>query len=267
MKSGESSNDPNKENQSVSESETQKLLKAYADRMTSLEAELKALRSTAPTQQQTTPGISNGVTAEDIQRLIESNTKNAKKDLNYEEGIYEHEIPIEDYLEEKDWVQFCVPKAGYTLSDDRRMGQIVKLPYGKRVIFFDYLLTNRSVQGKHTVTTPVATYVCKSNAERDWIRKHTFYDILIFESTSQAVSTDAEKALRFSRVFDVLKTQGAAQIFSEARKRGLSINENIDELKKTLAMAMVDAEFAVEKQAHGDRATEAFKERQLLGRA
>lgn len=263
MKSGESSSDPNKENMAISESETQKLLKAHADKMALLEAELKALKS-APAA---TPGTGQGITADDIQRLIESNTNKAKKDLNYEEGIYEHEIPVEDYLEEKDWVQFCVPKAGYTLSDDRRMGQIVKLPYGKRVIFFDYLLTNRSVQGKHTLTTPVATYVCKSKAERDWIRKHTFYDILIFESTSHAVSTDAEKALRFSRIFDVLKAQSAAQIFSEARKRDLPINENVDELRKSLAMKMVEVEFALEKQAHGDRATEAFKERSLLGRA
>lgn len=260
MKKGDDSEIPKQEKTvaSASNEEVLKALKSYQDKIAELEAKI---------QTQSVPS-GNGFGAKDILALAEAITNKTKEDVDFDSAIDESKIPVDDYLEMEKWVRFCVPKAGYALSDDMRNGRPVRLPFGKKMIFFEYVTLNRTQIGKHTTTVPIAVYTSKSKAEVEWIRKHSFYDILIFESSAQAANTNAEKALRLGKVMDSIKTWDYPNVVQSAKDYKIAMTiERPDELRKNLAIAMVEKEFEAEKISGQVRAEEAWKNNALIGRA
>ena len=259
MKKGEGSEIPKEEKtiSAASNEEVLKALKSYQDKISELEAKIQA---------QSTPS-GKGFEAKDILTLAEAITSKTKKDIDYNDAIDESQIPKDDYLDREHWVRFCVPKAGYIITDDVRDGMIVKLPFGKKEIFFEYLTLNRTEVGKNTATIPIATYTSKSKAEIEWLRKHKFYDTLIFESSSEAANTNAEKALRLGKIMDIIKTWDYPNVVQSAKDYKITMNvEKPDELRKSLAIAMVEKQFEDEKMAGQKRAQDAWKEDALISR-
>lgn len=249
----------------ITNEELQKAIKSYADQVTQLQRKLDEMAAAGPTA--STNKTVGGTNASDILALADAITKQTKKDINYEEGIDLSQIPADDYIDQKDWIRFCVPSGGYVISDDRRKGHVVKLPFGKQMIFFEHLLTNRRAVGKHTVTTPVATYTCKSKKEAEWIREHTLYGTFIFEDVGQVPGTTAEKALRLHSIMKTLTSLDFANVISQGKALGVPFNANPDEMVKQVAIAACEKEFEQLAMANGTRATEAWKEKALLGQA
>lgn len=260
MKTGEVKKD-GIESQPTANEEVLKVVKLYQEQMAALQKRLDELESNKGT-----PSISGNSTS-DILALAEAITKQTKKDINYKEGIDESQIPPDDYLDQKDWVRFCVPVGGYILTDDRRQGQIVNLPYGKETIFFEHLLTNRRAVGKDTVTTPIATYTCKSKKEAKWIKDHSLFGTFIFEDVGQVPGTNAEKALRLGTIRSVLNQHDVATLISQSKPFGIPFNSNVEQLKTQLAQAMCDAEYEKESLAKQDFAREAWKDSILMQEA
>lgn len=260
MKTGDVKKDGIESQPSANE-ETLRILKLYEDKMAALQKQLDELKQNPGN---TTAG---GTSASDILALAEAITNKTKKDINYKEGIDESQIPVEDYLDQKDWVRFCVPVGGYILADDRRMGQIVNLPYGKEIIFFEHLITNIRSDGKHIVTTPIATYTCKSKKEAKWIRDHSLFGTFIFEDMGQVPGTNAEKALRLGAIRGVLNQHDAPTIISQAKSFGVPFNANIEQMKTELAIAMCDAEYEKENLAKQQFAETAWKDTILMQQA
>lgn len=239
---------------SVTNLELLKVIKDLQDKTAQLEAQLQK-----PAVQQSTNGG-------DIKALAEAIASLNKKvdDIDYKKGIDESQIPADDILPREKWVTFCVPKAGYPLTCDQRNGYIVKLPYGKELIWFEFIHMNKALLGKHTVTTPIATYVCRSKKECDWIRNHSLFGTLIFESTKAAMNTDAEKAMRLATVVGMLKSKELPEIVADSRQFNLPFIENVDQMRTNLAMAMVDREYESYRKMETDRAEQAWKEQQLI---
>ena len=256
MTRGESWENQNEKKENVLSEDVLKILKSYEDKVKNLENKIATMSSGG-----------SSTSESDILRLAEAITNKTKKELDYEEGIDVSQIPHDDYLEAEKWVRFCVPKAGYVIVDDVRSGRIVKLPYGKKSIFFQYLLTNRKQNGKNVSTIPVATYTCKSKAEADWIRGHSLFGTLIFEDLGSIGNTDAEKALRLGAIIESVGMLDHATIISQATKDyGLPFDADPERLKRSLAYAILQKEYKDQEQVSERIAQETYKSKVLLGR-
>jgi len=255
MTKGEGSMNLNDENKNASNEELLSALKSYQDKFAELEKRVLTGQASG-----------SGFNGNDILTLAEAITSKTKKEINYKEGISVEAIPKNDYLEQDDWVRFCVPKVGYVLSDDKRMGHIVKLPYGKDVVFFEHLVTNKMQSGKNMITAPIAAYTSKSKAEVEWIRNHSLYGTLIFESSAIAASTNAEKALRLGKIMDLLRTWDVPNIVQSCRDHGIGFNENVEEMKKQLAFAMVEKQSEKDIEVSKKMAEDTWKDKLLIGR-
>lgn len=240
---------------SVSNVELLKIIKDLQDKTNQLEAQLK------------NPSTNTSTSNSDIKALAESIAGLNRKvdEIDYNRGIDESQIPEDDILTREEWVTFCVPKAGYPLTCDYRNGYIVKLPYGKQLIWFEFIHMNKAQAGKHTVTTPIATYVCKSRKEMEWIRNHSLFGTLIFESTKAAMNTDAERAMRLATVVGILKSKELPEIVADSRQFNLPfIKDNVEQMRHNLAMALVNREHDNYQTQEKERAEQAWKDQQLI---
>lgn len=240
-------------------SEKEKALEEKIKKFESLTAQLEERLSSlqAPSNQ--------NLDAQAILKLADAiKGQSQANELDYQSGIREDQIPEDDYLvDPKDWVTFCVPKAGYVLTDDKRKGHVVKLPFNRDAIFFEYITTNRTQNGKHTVTTPLSTYVCKSKAERDWIRNHSYYQSLIFESTTDAASVDSVKAMRTASIMNILRTKDTPSIISQARSLEIQFNGDVEATRMHIAQKMVEIEMDQKMKQIQDRLGATYLEKKI----
>lgn len=259
MTKGEDSQNLDDKNKEKSQDEILAALKAQGDKIAELQAKLN---------ERSLSNGGSGVTPADIMKLAEALSKRPKDDINYQDGIFLEQVPEEDYLEQENWVRFCVPCGGYALADDIRKGHIIKLPYGKKTIWFDFLLLNRRAVGKHTATIPIASYTSKSKAEVEWIRNHSKFGTFIFEDMGAVSNTTAEKALRLGRILEMINGMDYPVVVNMAtRDYGLKFNTNPEDLKRDLAYAMCDREFKADELRTENIAKESYKSALLLGRS
>lgn len=210
------------------------------------------------------------LSAEDIAKLIEASArgyKSAERDsgINYADGIREEDVPADDYDEVG--VRFCAPNVGYVISSDRRKGHDVVLPYNKKSIYFEYQATRRMQQGKYEAVSPYCAYTSHSKKEIEWLRKHTHYNIMFYESATQAISHDVERIKRVARIMTLLGHYTVPELLKRCTEYGVQKTEDPAAMRGHLALAMADKELDSEKTVSQRRAQETHAEALLVGKA
>lgn len=193
---------------------------------------------------QSLPAGFAGMSAEQFQKFMDAVTETKKKDLDYEEGIDEAQIPPEDF--DEDGVRFCVPSTGYAMSCDRRKGKIVKLPWNKKVIFFEHEGTRKINQGKFHEVAPISSYRSHSKKEIEWIRQHSMYGVLIYENSNNVINANMVRIQKLSRVISVLKNYDYLDLMKRCKEYGVKQCDDVNELRFLIAQAMVDREMQQE---------------------
>lgn len=192
-----------------------------------------------------TASSSNGLSAADLVTIVKGVSDANKRDINYEEGIQEEQIDPEDF--DQKGVRFTCPSAGYVLVDDRRKGMIVKLPYNKKSIFFKHASTRRVYQGKYESMTPISAYTAHSKKEIEWLRKHSLYNIMFYETTNQSAHADAIRATKLARIMNVIKNYEHVELISVCRQHGVQVNEDPAITRSSLAIEILRKEEEVER--------------------
>lgn len=190
------------------------------------------------------------------------NAKQRQDEIDFDEGISEDQIPVDDYVEEG--VRFCAPFVGYVISDDRRKGMIVKLPYNKKSIFFEHAATRITQTGKYNNTHPFSVYVSKSKKEIEWLRSHSLYNITFYETSTEAVNADAAKAARLSVIMNSIKDYELPDLMSVAKQYGVPITEDASIMKHNLAFVILEKEMNAEIEQQRKRHEENAKHSLLL---
>lgn len=271
IQKGESGNEPEKKEKlnPPAEPKTDKLaeqekMKELDDKIKKFE-ELSAKLEKQLSQTQQTQAAGAGIQSNDILALAKAiQGQRDAASIDFEEGIFAEQMPVDDILPREEWVTFCAPKAGYALVDDNRNGMTIKLPYGKKVIFFEYVTTNRTQNGKDNITVPLSTYTCKSLIERDWIRQHSMYGSLIFESTTQAASADALRAVRMAQILSVVKDYDQPKLIVEARRYGVEFTGNVEVTRLNLVERMLEKEAQAQEANQKRILEETFIARELM---
>lgn len=211
-----------------------------------------------------------GMTADDIAKLIEASAKGYKSgerdgNIDYAKGIREEDIPADDYDEKG--VRFCAPNVGYVISSDRRKGHEVVLPYNKATIFFEYQATKRMQQGKYESVSPYCAYTSHSKKEIEWLRNHTHYNVMFYESATQALSQDVERMKKMTRIMTLLNHYTVPELLKRCTEYGVAKGENADVMRGHLALAMADKEVESERVKIQKRAEETFAEALMVGKS
>ena len=227
-----------------------------------LQKELQELKE-SKSEQPSTSVMPMGLTTEQFKSIIEAAKSNGTaKDLDYEDGIYEEQIPADDFHEEG--VRFCAPFIGYCIADDVRRGQRIKLPFGKKTIFFDYAATRKVQQGKYEATAPFSVYRSHSKKEIEWLRAHTYYNVAFYESSNVAVHADLLKIQKLGRVMTLLKNLDFHDIIKRCREYGVQVSEDAPTMRMLLAQKMVDKEMELEGVTAKQKLESISKEAMIL---
>ncbi len=181
-----------------------------------------------------------GMSPEQFQVFMDSVTNIKKKDLDFEEGVDEAQIPVEDFDEVG--VRFCVPATGYVMSCDRRKGKIVKLPWGKKTIFFEHEGTRKRGQGKYQELSTISSYRSHSKKEIEWVRNHSMYGVLIYESSNNAMNVDMLKIQRLSRAISVLRSVEHFDVVRMCKGYGIDISDDLNTMRYQIAHEQVRRE-------------------------
>jgi len=195
-------------------------------------------------QPQAQQGNVGGLSTEQFQVFMDAVTNVKKKDLDFEEGVDESQIPIEDFVE--DGVQFFVPATGYVMSCDRRKGKIVKLPWGKKTIFFEHEGTRKRGQGKFQELSTISKYTSNSAKEIEWIRNHSMYGVLIYENTNNAMNADMLKIQKLSRVISTLRSVEHIDLLKMCKSYNVPQSNDANVMRYQIAHEMVNRELEAE---------------------
>lgn len=254
LKSGDLKNDENtsgEEKISTNDANTLKEL------VLSLQKELKEVKQT---QMLTQSGIDPTTMAKLMAEFSVHSEKT--KDLDYSEGINAADIPEDDYDEEG--VTFCAPFSGYAITDDRRKGHVIRLPYNKKFIFFTYEGERVFQQGKYAQKLVFSTYRSQSKAEIKWIRESTFFNTMYYESTKGMQNFDVQRAQKLARIMTMLTNFELPSIISRCKEYNVPVGTDISVMRSMLAMEMAKRELESEQNSTQRRLAELEKEKDLL---
>lgn len=222
----------------------QSLDKGTQDLLLQLQKQVVELQNKLSDKPSELPSTFNGMNKEQFQMFMDVMTESKRKDLDYEMGVDEEQIPPEDWHEAG--VNFCVPATGYVMSCDRRKGKIVRLPWAKKVIFFEHQGTRKIEQGKFSTVAPISVYTSNSKKEIQWIRDHSMYGILIYENSNDVMTADMHKIQKLSRIIGVLKNYEYLDLLKRAKEHNLQPSDDANELRFRIAHAMADRELESE---------------------
>jgi len=197
-----------------------------------------------------------------IASVVEGAIRASNSSKDFSQGIQEEQIPLDDYNETG--VRFCYPSSGYIVADDRRKGQIVKLPYNKEFIYFSHIMTRIIQQGKYGQTAPVCAYVSHSNKEIKWLREHTLYGTLIFETTTAAMNKTAEVAMKIANVMSVVQEYSFVDLLKRCTEYNIEKTDNADVMRANLAFAMADRATQNERAVTQRMLEDNYKGREIL---
>lgn len=237
---------------------TEQLMNIVAEQNKKIEALIKANEAKSfPTTQ--------GMSSDDIAKIVAAAVNTRDRDMDYQLGIKEEDIPIDDF--DKDGVRFCAPFVGYVVVDDIRQGHRVLLPYNKRSIFFEYSATRRMQQGKYQAIAPYSVYVSHSKKEIEWLKNHSHYGIFFYESATKAVGADIQRMQKLSRIMTVLQQYDHIDLIKRCREYNVEIGEDAPAMRANLAYEMVKREVDSEQSASEKLAAETHKQALLVGKS
>lgn len=183
----------------------------------------------------------NGMSPEQFSQFL----KAAKdKEEDFDEGLDESEIPTDDFIDEG--VVFYSPCVGRFIVDDKRMGRRVRLPYNKKYIFFEYEATRRIQQGKYETIAPFSKYTSHSKKEVEWLRTHTGYRILFYESSTEAANADILMMKKLTRIMTTLVNYDLPDIIKRCKEYNVSPSDDPQVMRHYLAIAMAKKEMESE---------------------
>lgn len=210
-----------------------------------LKKQVMDMQSKNENQQPTDQGVNvGGLSAEQFQVFMDAVTNVKKKDLDFEEGVDESQIPLDDF--DKEGVSFFVPATGYVMSCDRRMGKIVKLPWGKKTIFFEHEGTRKRGQGRYAELATISRYTSNSKKEIQWIRDHSMYGVLIYENTNNAMNVDMLKIQKLSRVIGMLRSVEHVELLKMCNSYNVEKSNDMNTMRYQIAQEMVRKELESE---------------------
>ncbi len=210
-----------------------------------LQKQVMDMQSSKNQPQQSPQGANvGGLSTEQFQVFMDAVTNVKKKDLDFEEGVDESQIPIEDFDEEG--VAFFVPATGYVMSCDRRKGKIVKLPWGKKTIFFEHEGTRKRGQGRYQELATISKYRSNSKKEIEWIRNHSMYGVLIYENTNNAMNADMLKIQKLSKVIGMLRSIEHVELLKMCSSYNIEKSNDVNTMRYQIAHEMVRRELEAE---------------------
>lgn len=220
----------------------EKSVTALEEAMSVMAKKIEALEAEKKNQKQD----AGGLTSDAIAKLVEGAIRGSKGNENWSDGVDEAQIDPDDY--EPEGVRFCHPSMGYVIADDKRKGQIVRLPYNKPYIFFAHESTRIIQQGRYGATAPVSSYTSYSKKEIKWIREHSIYGTVIFETTKQAMDQRAEFAMRMAPIMTVVQDYDFPSLMKRCQEYGIPMSDNTNALRANLAMAMAERSMESDKK-------------------
>jgi hypothetical protein len=234
------------------------------EQLLALKEELANLKKTSP------PTVFPGKFSEEdiasIAAIIASRQKPSgpQRDINYDEGIEEEDIPTEDW--DPKGVRFCCPLVGYLIQDDLRKGHRIKLPYNKKEVFFEYAATRVTQVGKYEQAAPLSVFRSHSHKLTKWLREHSLYGIMFYETSNEAMNADASKALRMASIMKALQPLELHDLFRRCKEYGVEMSEDAAVMRGKIAYAMISKE--IESEADRSKAIldDNYKSSVLLGR-
>lgn len=248
----------NKEKKEQAKLSNEQLMNVVKD----LQATVKKLQDDKqPISTQTTQGLS----LDDVTKIIQASVNTRDKDRDYQAGINEEDIPLDDYID--NGVRFCAPSGGYVIVDDRRKGHRVLLPYNKPHVFFEYEATRRMQQGKYETLAPYSVYISKSKKEVEWLRNHSHYNVLFYESANAATSVDVLKMQRLAKIMTLMQHYSLPELIKRCREYNISPGEDPTRMRADLAHAMVEVEMQNETKTKERMLDETNKIAKLVGKA
>jgi len=212
--------------------------------------------------------IQQSNSAQDIATIVEAAVKGAlnskDKDIDYEAGVDETELPPDDFDEVG--ARFASPFTGYLIVDDKRKGMRVKIPYNKPSIFFEYAAARRMRQGRYEAIAPYSVYTSKSKKEIEWLRNHSHYGIFFYESATQAVGADVMKMQKLAKTMTQLQNYELIDLIRACKSYNIATGEDPAVMRSALAYAIVDKELEVQTLAAKELLEQTNKELLLSGK-
>lgn len=257
MEKGEENQNPeeNKENTGLSP-DVLKLIKEQGEKIAKLEQSLSDQAAKGG-------GVNHMDVATISAAILESRKLLGKEDVDYGAGIAVEQIPVDDWDEKG--VRFCAPLVGYLINDDRRKGHRVLPPFGVREIFFEYVATKRTRAGKYEQVAPICAFESHSKAQIKWLREHSLYGIMFFETSTQAANVDASRAMRMSTYLQVVKNYELNDLMKRCKEYNLPMSEDAQVMRTNIAYKMAELEIENEKKISLQALEDSHKESLLLG--
>lgn len=219
-----------------------------------MQEEIASLKATKATEFNPTDFLS-------MMAKYQTELKNQEK-IDYEEGIRAEDIPVDDYIE--NGVVFSAPSVGMCIVDDRRMGHRVVLPYGKKAIMFIHTATRHVKRDKYTELVTMCSYKSHSKAEVEWLRKHSLYNAVFYETTKGVIGAEIQNATRIARILGSLNQIDMPSIVKRCKEYKVPVTDDIATMRAGLAVKMSEAEAKSEETVTHKRLQEIEKEKEML---
>ena len=192
----------------------------------------------------TTPKSDNYL-KEILNTLIDTNYSGGARELMAPISI--DSIDVDDYLETP--ATFFSYSFTFTLFGDKRFNRDIKTPYNKPIRFKHTFRTTRKGTSRYDKTTlSLCTAHIYSKKELEWLRSHTLYGIKFYENIGDVEKVDVRLANKMVSVNNMLNSMTQHEVISKAKNEGISMIDNIDEVRKTLTVKMAQKELAAYKQ-------------------
>jgi hypothetical protein len=199
--------------------------------------------------------------AELIERLVPN--KETSDDLSG--GVTMDRIPKDDVMDTP--VTYYAPLNGYVISGDIRNGIPVKLPWGKKSIFFDHYDSRIIQQGKYNEIAPLAIYRTRSKKEVEFLDNHSFNGIIFHKGAPKLKdSLEAARAARLSEILINLKALDLHELFHRCNVERIGVNDDNEAMRSALALKLLDREQSNSERITLSRLNDADKEKDLLNK-
>ena len=143
-----------------------------------------------------------------------------------------------DYTQqmEDDWLDepviffaFCF---NYMIFGDRRRGKETQPPYGP--ILFKPIIRQVVQKGKSKETVSVSSVKVQTQAEVDYLKSHSQYGILFYESLDDAMNTEPSWALKMAEAQKGIANLSDMHVVARAKQEGLVMKQSIEAMRKEL---------------------------------
>lgn len=193
------------------------------------------------------PKINEISNIEKILKTIKESTSD--KSINSTGYTRVEDIDPKDVLPEDEYITFFSPFTGYAIVDDKRKSHMVKLPFGKESIMFEYQWTKQRPQGKEIELINLSKYVCTSKREAEWLKQHSMYGVKFFVDTKKSINSDMQKMSKVAKYITVLEKMGQSQIMNMYRAMGNEPISDVHAMKIAIASERADAEIKQDRRS------------------